>query len=65
MKQLTRNVRINGTGSYTPEAVYTNEYLETLSPTSSEWVLKNLGIKERRIAAPDQSTIDLAANAEL
>jgi 3-oxoacyl-[acyl-carrier-protein] synthase-3 len=65
MKQLTRNVRINGTGSYTPEAVYTNEYLETLSPTSSEWVLKNLGIKERRIAAPDQATSDLAANAAL
>lgn len=65
MKQLTRNVRISGTGSYTPETVYTNEYLETLSPTSSEWVLKNLGIKERRIAAPDQATSDLAANAAL
>lgn len=63
MKQLVRNVKIIGTGSYTPETIYTNEYLETQVPTSSQWVYENVGIKERRIAAPNQATSDLAANA--
>lgn len=63
MKQLVRNVKIIGTGSYTPETIYTNEYLETQIPTSSQWVYENVGIKERRIAAPNQATSDLAAIA--
>lgn len=63
MKQLVRNVKIIGTGSYTPETIYTNEYLEAQIPTSSQWVYENVGIKERRIAAPNQATSDLAAIA--
>lgn len=63
MKQMVRNVRIIGTGSYAPETVYTNEYIETIAPTNAQWVLENLGIKERRIAKPDQPTSDLAAKA--
>lgn len=63
MKQLVRNVKIIGTGSYVPETVYTNEYLETICPTSAEWVEKTLGIKERRIALPNQTTSDLASVA--
>ena len=65
MKQLTRNVHIIGTGSYAPETVYTNEYIETFAPTNAAWIEKNLGIKERRIAAADQPTSDLAAKAGL
>lgn len=63
MKQLVRNAKIIGTGSYTPETIYTNEYLESQVPTSSKWVYENIGIKERRIAAPNQATSDLAAIA--
>lgn len=63
MKQLVRNVKIIGTGSYVPETIYTNEYLETIVPTSAKWIYENLGIKERRVAAPDQATSDLAAKA--
>lgn len=63
MKQLVRNVKIIGTGSYVPETIYTNEYLETIVPTSAQWIYENLGIKERRVAAPDQATSDLAAKA--
>jgi 3-oxoacyl-[acyl-carrier-protein] synthase-3 len=63
MKQLVRNVKIIGTGSYVPDKVYTNEYLETLIPTNAEWVFENVGIRERHIAAPDQATSDLAAMA--
>ncbi len=65
MQQMVRNVRIIGTGSYTPERVYTNEYIETIAPTNAKWVEENLGIKERHIAAPDQATSDLAAKAAL
>ena len=63
MKQLVRNVKITGTGSYVPEKIYTNEYLETILPTSAEWIYENLGIKERRIAAENEATSDLAAVA--
>lgn len=63
MKQLVRNVKILGTGSYIPEIIYTNEYLETIIPTNAQWVYENVGIKERHIAAPDQATSDLAAIA--
>ena len=63
MKQLVRNVKITGTGSYVPEKIYTNEYLETILPTSAEWIYENLGIKERRIAAENEATSDLAAIA--
>lgn len=63
MKQLIRNVKIIGTGSYVPETIYTNEYLETILPTNSQWIYENVGIKERHIAAPNQATSDLAAFA--
>lgn len=63
MKQLTRQVKIKGTGSYTPSKVYTNEYLETIVDTKSDWIFKNLGIKERRIADDNECTSDLATKA--
>lgn len=63
MKQLVRKVKIIGTGSYVPEKIYTNKYLETLVDTKDEWVQKTLGIKERRIAAPNEATSDLAMHA--
>lgn len=63
MKQLVRNAKILGTGSYVPEKIFTNEYLETVIPTDSKWVLDNVGILERRIAADNQTTSDLASIA--
>jgi 3-oxoacyl-[acyl-carrier-protein] synthase-3 len=63
MQQLVRNVKIIGTGSYVPETIYTNEYLETILETNSQWVIDNVGIKERHIAAPNQATSDLATIA--
>lgn len=65
MKQLVRNVKIIGTGSYTPEKIYTNTYLETIIDTKDSWIQENLGIKERRIASENESTSDLAARAGL
>jgi len=63
MKQLVRNVKISGTGSYVPETIYTNEYLETILPTNAQWVYENVGIKKRHIASSDQATSDLATIA--
>ena len=63
MKQLVRNVKILGTGSYLPEKILTNEYLETKIQTNSKWIYENVGILERRIADNSQATSDLAAIA--
>jgi len=48
-----------------PETVYTNQYLETIVSTTDEWIKTNLGIEERRIALPNETTSDLAANAAI
>lgn len=61
--QLVRNVKIIGTGSYIPDTIYTNEYLETIIPTNAQWVYENVGIKERHISAQNQATSDLATEA--
>ncbi len=58
-----RTVSIIGTGSYLPERVLTNAELEKMVETSDEWITSRTGIRERRIAADDEFTSDLAANA--
>ena len=65
MKQLVRRAKIIGTGSYVPEKIYSNKYLESLVETNDEWIQENLGIKERRIAADNEATSDLACKAGL
>ena len=65
MKQLVRNVKIIGTGSYTPETIYTNEYLEKIVDTKASWIVENLGIRERRIASSTECTSDLASQAAI
>jgi 3-oxoacyl-[acyl-carrier-protein] synthase-3 len=59
MKQLVRNVKIIGTGSYTPDKILTNKDLEKISPTNDAWIQENLGIKERHVASDFQCTSDL------
>ncbi|MEX1386297.1 beta-ketoacyl-ACP synthase III [Hydrogenibacillus schlegelii] len=56
---------ILGTGSYVPEKVLTNLDLEKMVDTSDEWIRVRTGIRERRIAAPEQATSDLAYPAAL
>ncbi len=55
--------RIAGTGSYAPARVLTNADLERLVDTSDEWIRERTGIKERRIAADDECTSDMALRA--
>lgn len=63
MKQLVRTVKIIGTGAYVPENKITNAELEKTLDTNSEWIFKNLGIHERRVADKNQCTSDLASLA--
>ncbi|REK67333.1 MAG: 3-oxoacyl-ACP synthase [Cohnella sp.] len=58
-------VGILGTGMYAPERRLTNQELETMVETSDEWIVSRTGIRERRIAAPEQATSDLAYEASL
>jgi 3-oxoacyl-[acyl-carrier-protein] synthase III len=60
-----RTVSIVGTGSYTPEKRLTNEDLSRIVETSDEWITTRTGIKERRIAAKDENTSDMATKAAL
>jgi 3-oxoacyl-[acyl-carrier-protein] synthase-3 len=55
--------RITGTGGCLPERVLTNAELERMVDTSDEWIRTRTGIRERRIAAPDETTCDLAERA--
>ncbi|MCB1562143.1 MAG: ketoacyl-ACP synthase III [Alphaproteobacteria bacterium] len=54
---------IRGTGSYLPEKILTNAELEVLVDTSDEWITQRSGIRERRIAGPDETTGDMAIAA--
>jgi len=58
-----RSVSIVGTGSYLPKRVLTNADLAKMMDTTDEWITTRTGIKERHIAAADQATSDLAAEA--
>ena len=56
-------VSITGLGTYVPDRVLTNDELAELVDTSDEWITERTGIKERRIAAPEQAMTDLALPA--
>lgn len=60
-----RTCSITGVGSYVPERVLTNAELEKMVDTTDEWITSRTGIKERRIAAADEATSDLASKAAL
>jgi 3-oxoacyl-[acyl-carrier-protein] synthase III len=60
-----RTVSIIGTGSYLPEKILTNQDLSRMVDTSDEWITTRTGIKERRIAAKDEQTSDMATKAAL
>jgi 3-oxoacyl-[acyl-carrier-protein] synthase-3 len=55
--------RIIGTGSYLPARVLTNYDLEKVVETSHDWIFSRSGIAERRFAADDEMTSDLALQA--
>ena len=54
---------ITGVGKALPEKRLTNADLEKMVDTSDEWIMKRVGIKERRMVADDEWTSHLAARA--
>lgn len=54
---------ITGWGRYLPARIVTNDELATTLDTSDEWIRTRTGIRERRVAAPHESTATLATAA--
>ena len=53
------HVGIIGTGSYVPERVLTNYDLEKMVETSDKWIMERTGIRERRIAAEEETNVTM------
>ncbi len=62
---MTLPVRITGVGRYLPARTLTNADLERLVDTSDDWILSRTGIRERHIAADDESSSTMGARAAL
>ena len=56
---------ILGTGAYAPEKIITNKDLEKMVETSDEWIVERTGIRERRMAAPEEAASDLCVKAAI
>jgi 3-oxoacyl-[acyl-carrier-protein] synthase III len=60
---MSESVGILGLGAYTPERIMTNADWAALVDTSDEWITSRTGIEERRFAADDETSVDLALAA--
>ncbi|WP_181184092.1 beta-ketoacyl-ACP synthase III [Prosthecodimorpha hirschii] len=54
---------IRGVGAYLPAEILTNDDLTRIIETSDDWIVERTGIRERRRAAPDETTSVLATRA--
>ena len=61
----THYSRILSTGGYLPDNIVTNVDLEKKVDTTDEWIYTRTGIRERRVAAENELTSDLAVKAAL
>jgi len=60
-----RTCSIISVGSHVPERILTNADLEKMVETTDEWITTRTGIRQRRIAAADEFTSDMATKAAL
>lgn len=61
---MNRHVKILATGSHVPERIVTNEEVDALlGESTNEWLLANVGIRERRWMSPGETTSDLITAA--
>jgi 3-oxoacyl-[acyl-carrier-protein] synthase III len=56
-------IEIVGTGMCVPEHVVTNADFAQRIDTSDEWIVQRTGIRQRRMAAPGESTLGFARSA--
>jgi len=60
---MAQRAAITGWGAYVPARVLTNADLERMVETSDEWIVTRTGIRERRIAGPEETTVAMATAA--
>jgi 3-oxoacyl-[acyl-carrier-protein] synthase III len=58
-----RPISITGLGCAVPERVMTNDELAEMVDTSDEWIVERTGIRERRVAGPNEALSDLCLPA--
>ncbi|GII00528.1 beta-ketoacyl-ACP synthase III [Planobispora takensis] len=63
ISQGAPGAKILAFGHYQPSNVVTNDDLAKTLDTNDEWIQSRVGIKERRIAPPSETEIDLAVQA--
>jgi len=61
--EMTMFSKILSTGSYLPQHIRTNADLEKMVDTSDEWIVTRSGIRERRIASPDETVSTMGFEA--
>jgi len=57
--------QILATGAQVPERVVPNDFFNYLVDDADNWIFSRTGMRERRFAAPDESTSDLATSAAM
>jgi 3-oxoacyl-[acyl-carrier-protein] synthase-3 len=57
------SVLVRGTGSCLPRRVWHNDDFPNTLDTSDEWIRTRTGIRQRRIAAPEESSVTLGTEA--
>jgi len=62
---MGRSAVVTGLGMYVPEKILTNEDIEEMldRPGTADWLVENVGIRQRHIMAEDEVTSDLALHA--
>jgi 3-oxoacyl-[acyl-carrier-protein] synthase-3 len=59
------HAHVTGWGRYVPSQVLSNADLERMVDTNDEWIVTRTGIRERRVAAADETTASMGAVAAL
>ncbi len=62
---MSKYAKIISSGSYLPEKVLTNQELEKMVDTSDKWITERTGIKERRVSAENETSVDMAYQASI
>lgn len=62
---MVRSAVVAGLGMYVPKKMVTNEEIEQMldRPGTADWLVENVGIRQRHVMADDEVTSDLAAHA--
>lgn len=60
---IQHKARIVGMGSYVPAKILSNFDLEKMVDTNDEWIVSRTGIRERRIAAPEECSSHMGCKA--